>query len=146
RLPAHRADLDRDLIGGATDAAGAHLDGRHHVLQRLLEHRERILLRLVLDDAERAVDDAFGNRLLPGVHHRVHELRNHDVPELRIGEHFTLFGGMTTRHVVLSRLLRTLGAVLRAALLAVLDALGIQHAPEDVVAHARQVLDAAAAD
>src|ERR1700743_825396 len=44
------------------------------------------------------------------------------------------------------RLLRTLGAVLRTTLLAVLDALGIQHAAEDVVAHARQVLDAAAAD
>src|SRR5262249_22877802 len=36
--------------------------------------------------------------------------------------------------------------VLRTTLLTVLDALGIQHAAEDVVAHARQVLDAAAAD
>src|SRR5436190_22005589 len=44
------------------------------------------------------------------------------------------------------RSLRTLGAVLRTALLTVLDALGIQHAAEDVVAHAGQVLDAAAAD
>src|SRR3954471_21898390 len=43
-------------------------------------------------------------------------------------------------------LLRTLGAVLRTALLAVLDALGVEHATQDVVAHARQVLDAAAAD
>src|SRR5215470_3792518 len=42
--------------------------------------------------------------------------------------------------------LRTLGAILRTALLAVLDALGIQHAAENVVAHAGQVLDAAAAD
>src|ERR1700744_3379379 len=43
-------------------------------------------------------------------------------------------------------LLRTLGAVERAALLAILDALGIQHAADDVIAHARQVLHAAAAD
>src|ERR1700759_3065857 len=43
------------------------------------------------------------------------------------------------------RSLRTLGAVFRTALLAVLDALGIQHAAEDVVAHAGQVLDATAA-
>src|ERR1700761_9217296 len=43
-------------------------------------------------------------------------------------------------------LLRTLGAVERAALLAILDALGIQHAADDVVAHARKVLHAAAAD
>src|SRR6478609_6659870 len=43
-------------------------------------------------------------------------------------------------------LLRTLRAVLRAALLAVLDALRVEHAAQDVVAHARQVLHAAAAD
>src|SRR5437868_12342420 len=42
--------------------------------------------------------------------------------------------------------LRTLRAVLRTTLLTVLDALGIEDAAEDVVAHAGQVLDAAAAD
>src|SRR3954463_5227842 len=40
----------------------------------------------------------------------------------------------------------TLGAVFRTALLAVLDALGIEDAAENVVAHAGQILDAAAAD
>src|SRR5208283_5815172 len=44
------------------------------------------------------------------------------------------------------RSLRSLGAVFRAALLAVLDALGVEHAAQDVVAHSRQVLDPAAAD
>src|SRR5437764_12557414 len=44
------------------------------------------------------------------------------------------------------RLLRPLCAVLGPALLAVLDALRVEHAAQDVVAHARQVLDAAAAD
>src|SRR3954467_1153446 len=62
---------------------------------------------------------------------------------------------MATRHVICSRFSRTsylsdllgpLRAVLRTALLTVLDALGIQHAAEDVVAHARQILDATAAD
>src|SRR3954463_9229356 len=53
---------------------------------------------------------------------------------------------MATRHRSGSRLFRTLCAVLRTALLAVLDALGIEDAAEDVVAHAGQVLDAAAAD
>src|SRR3984957_1853834 len=42
--------------------------------------------------------------------------------------------------------LRTLGAVFRAALLPVLDALGVQHAAQDVVADAGQILDAAATD
>src|SRR6187397_2630449 len=53
---------------------------------------------------------------------------------------------MATRHLGCSRLLRTLRAVLRTALLTVLDALGIEDAAEDVVAHAGQILDAAAAD
>src|SRR3984885_6389619 len=53
---------------------------------------------------------------------------------------------MATRHLICSRLLRTLRAVLRTALLTVLDALGIEAAAEDVVAHAGQILDAAAAD
>src|SRR6202000_769927 len=43
-------------------------------------------------------------------------------------------------------LLRTLGAVMRTALLAVFDALRVEHAAQDVVTDARQVLDAAAAD
>src|SRR3954471_22134654 len=43
-------------------------------------------------------------------------------------------------------LLRTLGAIERAALLAVLDTLGVQHAADDVVANARKVFHAAAAD
>src|SRR5579872_3973810 len=45
-----------------------------------------------------------------------------------------------------SSLFRPLGAVLGTALLAVLHPLGVEHAAQDVVAHAGQVLDAAAAD
>src|SRR6195256_2843896 len=44
------------------------------------------------------------------------------------------------------RSFRTLRAVFRTALLTVLDALGIEDAAENVVAHAGQILDAAAAD
>src|SRR4029077_2784613 len=43
-------------------------------------------------------------------------------------------------------LLRPLGSIFRAALLAVLHALRVEHAAQDVIAHARQVLDAPAAD
>src|ERR1700722_15797464 len=50
------------------------------------------------------------------------------------------------RRDILLSLLRALGAVERPALFAVLDALGIEHASDDVIAHARKVLDAAAAD
>src|SRR5438876_6571193 len=50
------------------------------------------------------------------------------------------------RDMSLASLLRPLGAVLRAPLVPVLDALGVEGASDDVVAHARQVLHAAAAD
>src|ERR1700733_15025014 len=42
--------------------------------------------------------------------------------------------------------LRSLGAVFRTALLAVLDALRVEHAAKDVIANAGKVLDATAAD
>src|SRR5947209_20356474 len=44
------------------------------------------------------------------------------------------------------QLFRTLGAILRTALLPVLDALGVEDAAENVVTHAGQILDTAAAD
>jgi len=38
RLTPRRPHFDRHLIGGAADAAGAHFDRRHDVVERLLEH------------------------------------------------------------------------------------------------------------
>src|SRR5581483_12330640 len=57
RLTARLAHLDRHLVGGAADAAGADLDRRHHVVERLLEDSDRILLGLALDEVKRAVDN-----------------------------------------------------------------------------------------
>src|ERR1700704_6521782 len=45
-----------------------------------------------------------------------------------------------------AELLRPLCSVFRPPLLAVLDPLGIEHAAQDVVAHAREILHASAAD
>src|SRR5215213_11465377 len=112
-LAANRTHFDWYLIGGAADPARTHLDGRHHVFQSLLENRQWALLGLALDHFERAVDDALGGRLLAVVHDRIHELRDDDVPELRVRVHFTLFSRMATRHLICSRLFRTLRAVLR---------------------------------
>src|SRR6266478_4613532 len=50
------------------------------------------------------------------------------------------------RDMAVLRLLRPLGAVFRAALAPVLDALCVVRAADDVIAHAGQVLDPAAAD
>src|SRR5690606_3333902 len=57
-----------------------------------------------------------------------------------------LFGAMTARHASSPRLLRPLRAVFRTALATILHALGVERATDDVVADARQVLHAAAAD
>src|SRR3989344_4723820 len=148
-------DLDRHLVGGAADATRPDLDRRGDVVERGVEGLDRgLLILLVGEDVEGAVDDVLGDGLLALVHHVIHELGDDEVAELGIRQDFTLLGAVTTRHgglpslnlVGAGGLLRTLGAVVRTALLAVLDALGVQHAAQDVVAHARKVLDAAAAD
>src|SRR6185312_1714555 len=56
------------------------------------------------------------------------------------------FSARRRRDISVFSLLRTLGAVERAALLAVLHALRVEHAAQDVVADAGKVLHAAAAD
>src|SRR6218665_3556433 len=53
---------------------------------------------------------------------------------------------LTSEMAPVTVLFRTLRAVLGAALLAVLDALGVENAADDVVTHTRQVLYAAATD
>ena len=64
RDAALRADLDGDLVGRATDAAALDLELRLHVVERLAEDLERLFLEALLDDVERAVEDALGGRLL----------------------------------------------------------------------------------
>ena len=65
-----RAHLDRHLVGGAADAARAHLDERLHVVERALEDRRaRSSLARSPTEVERAVEDALGEALLAVVHH-----------------------------------------------------------------------------
>src|SRR5262245_33056897 len=104
RLTALRANLDRNLVGGAADAAGADFDSGLHILQRLVEGGDRILLELGLDVVEGAVDDTLGDRLLATLHQRVHELREHDIAELGVRQDFTLFSCATTGHLLPPRL------------------------------------------
>src|SRR5262249_5286069 len=52
---------------------------------------------------ECAVDDMLRHRLLAGVHDRIHELGDHHVPELGIGEDFALLGAVTAGHFFGSR-------------------------------------------
>ncbi|CUX22863.1 30S ribosomal protein S7 (modular protein) [Agrobacterium genomosp. 5 str. CFBP 6626] len=166
-LTALRTNVDRDLVSCTADAARTHFNVRSNVVEGGVEHAERLLLRLALNDVECAVNDAFRNRLLAVKHDGVHELGDDQITELRIRVDLTLFCTMATGHILClsmlltlyhaenlaqrrnlfePELLRTLRTVLGAALLAVLDALGIENTADDVVTHARQVLYAAAAD
>src|SRR5262245_61731469 len=55
-------------------------------------------------------------------------------------------GSLASRQKQTAPLLGPFRSVFRPALLAVLHALGVEHAAQDVVANTREVLDAAAAD
>jgi hypothetical protein len=61
-----------------------------------VEQRDRIGLGALLDGVERPVDDALGDGLLPVEHQVVHELRQHLIPVLGIGQDFPLLGTTTT--------------------------------------------------
>src|SRR6185437_13208985 len=97
-LAAIGAHLDRDLVGGAADAARAHLDGRADIAERVVEHPQRVLARALGDAVERAIDDTLGDRLLALVHQAIHELAHDHVAEFRIRQHFPFDRGATARH------------------------------------------------
>src|SRR4030095_2941471 len=97
-LGALGAHLDRNLVGGAADAAAADLDARLHIVERIMEDLQRVLLEAGLDAFQGTIDDTFRNPLLAGEHDRIAELRQDDVPELRIGEDLALLWATTTGH------------------------------------------------
>ena len=53
-------NLDRNLVGGATDAAAAHLEGGLDVVESALEGDHGIGARLVAGLFERTINNAFG--------------------------------------------------------------------------------------
>src|SRR3954462_13679199 len=152
--PAHRqrqlaggAHLDGDLVGRAADAPGLHLDRGLDVLDRLLEHLHRIVVRLRPDGLQGVVQDALGDRLLAFLHHHVDELGDQLRVVERIRQDLALRDLSAPGHDLLASLsLRTLGAVLGTALTAGLHADRVERAPDDVIADAREILHAAAAD
>src|SRR5262245_1074658 len=89
--PAHRqrsrplrTHLDGHLVGGAAHAPRLDLDARPHVLEGPAEHRQRVVPRLALDDAERSVDDPLRRALLPVPHDDAGEAPDEPVLVLRI--------------------------------------------------------------
>src|SRR3989440_9016389 len=61
-------DLDRDLVGGATDPAGLDLEHGGGVLERRVEHLDRVLLGCLPDAIEGAIDDLLGRAPLASLH------------------------------------------------------------------------------
>src|SRR5690606_16977437 len=59
RERAVRAHVDRNLVRRATDAAALDLDARTDVAERALPDLQRIVLRTLRDEIERAVNDAL---------------------------------------------------------------------------------------
>src|SRR5699024_1811706 len=69
-----RANLDRNLVGCATDTAGADLEVWADVAQSLLEGADRLETGLLTADFESAIDDALCGGLLAVEEDLVHEL------------------------------------------------------------------------
>jgi hypothetical protein len=91
-------DLDRNLVGRTTDAAGANLNFRGHIVHGIVEDADRFALQLVLDDIEGAIDDTLGDRLLAVEHDVIHELREIAISELRVRMNLAFLCAVTTRH------------------------------------------------
>src|SRR5579859_5056430 len=148
-LTAVRTNLDRHLVGGATDATRPDFDGRTDVGEGVVEHLERVLAGPLRDAIEGGVDDRFRDRLLALIHQAVHELGQHGIAKLGVRQNFPLNRCATTRHARFPSWLFLLGplrAVLRTALATILDALRIEGAADDVVANAGKILHTTTAD
>ena len=83
-LTALGTDIDRNLVGCTTDAARTNFDVRSDVVESGMEHGDRLLLQLALDQIERTVNDVFSDRLLTMKHDSIHELGDDQIAELRV--------------------------------------------------------------
>jgi len=139
---ATRTDVDRNLVGRATDAAGANFEGRLDVVESLLQGQDRVGAGLLAALLERTVDDALSGGLLAVDQDLVDQLRDEDVAVHRVLDEWALCYWTFTWH----GLLLLLDAVAGTCLLTVLDTLGIQSATDDLVANTREVLHTTTAD
>jgi hypothetical protein len=75
---------DRNLVGGAADSAGAHLEHRSQLFDRRLQRLDRVAAGPLADDREAVVDDPLGEGLLAVLHHLVDHLLDEPVAMARI--------------------------------------------------------------
>src|SRR5262249_9577117 len=127
---------------GTTYTLGLHFDSRRRVAQRCLEYVYGLALGAVFDHVQCAIHHAAGYTLFAATHHPINKHRNLDVVEACIRNHGALLRTVSSWHnclplLLARRSLGLLGSVLAAALFAVLDAVAVQRATHDVIAHAR---------
>src|SRR5580700_4468479 len=146
RLAPIVADLHRHLVCGAPDPLRLDIEYRRDVPDRLVENIERLLARGAPDLLKRVVDDLLGDALLTGEHDAVHEFRQSNAPVDRVGQDDAFLNARAAWHGRSARLFLALGAVLAAALFAILGAGGVERSANDVVANPGEVADATAAN
>src|SRR5260221_12929461 len=134
-------DLDRDLVGGAADAARLDLDDRRGVAERRLEDLEARPLRRRLGPGQRLPQDPLGKVALAVLHELHVEARGRPVDRDLLVLRLAGDAGATWHLTLPADGRCRLGAVLAATLLAVADAGCVEGAADDVVFHRRQVLD-----
>src|SRR5438477_5792908 len=93
------ADFDRHLVGGAADAAAAHLELRLDVVDGALERRDGLAGGLLADDRHAVVDDALRGVALAPLQDLVDELSDDDGSVDRIGVHLAPGRRSFARHV-----------------------------------------------
>src|SRR5579872_5580831 len=104
--PAFGPHLDRHLIGCAADPARLDLEHRHDVVERLVEHLDRLLAALLLDRLQRRVHDALCEALLAPRHHLVDEPGHGLAPERHVWRHAPTRNRSFARHQYASTSLR----------------------------------------
>src|SRR3954468_5003454 len=98
RLAAVALDLNGDLIGSTTDAAGLHLDDRGGVAHRLVEDFDAGALGATLELFDRVVHDALGETFLAALHHLIDKSRHHQAVVACIGQKLVLLVSTSSRH------------------------------------------------
>src|SRR5690606_13203194 len=91
----------RHLIVRTTYTAALDFDQRLHVVDRSVEHLDRLFASFSLNLVQGAVHDALCNGLLARQHNNVHEFGELNTAEFRIRENLTLGNFATTRHFLL---------------------------------------------
>src|SRR5205823_5690660 len=89
------------------DAPGLHLEARLDVVDRLLEHLQRIVAGLLFDDVEAFIDDELRRAPLAVAHDAVDEFAHERALIERIRRNVALWDFSSTRHNVSTFLIGT---------------------------------------